>query len=686
VTSAEGAAIVGRNGNADYAGILFPYRWPGENGIREYCLRRDHPELEPDGSGKLKERAKYLWPPGRGNFLYFPPGTDPGWLQEATLPIVLTEGAKKALSLSALAWHGQGDASDRPRFLSIGLPGVWNWRGTTGKAPGPDGSRRKVIGVIPDLERIAYRGRDVTIAFDVNVSTNESVKAARAMLTKELQIRGAKLTWMEWPADVPVGVNGIDDFVGASGPDAALALLATARQPEKQPRVFHDTEYGNAERLVALYGDDLRFCHISGKWFAFDGRRWVEDATADVVRMAKATVRNIYREAADTADQKVREAIVQWARKSERAGQIAAMMKLAESEPGVTVQPHDIDSDKWLLNTLTGTLDLRTGRLRNHARGDLLAKLVPVEYGASAKCPRWTQFLAEVFAQHPDVIPFIQRAVGYSLTADTREECLFLMHGTGRNGKGVFVKTVSAILGDYAGTADFSTFTPRRDEGPRDDVANMRGKRLISAQESREGGALAESLIKWLTGGDKVRARRLYENSYEFEPTHKLWLATNHKPIIRGTDSAIWSRIKLIPFEVSFEGREDRGLKAALLEELPGILAWAVKGCLEWQRHGLEFPESVVKATLEYRDESDHVGRFIQERCVVEEGFSARGSDLYNAYRKWFESGGEEALTQTAFGLRLTERGMKKERGSAGMKYFGIGLGQNERKQKGDTY
>jgi putative DNA primase/helicase len=229
-------------------------------------------------------------------------------------------------------------------------------------------------------------------------------------------------------------------------------------------------------------------------------------------------------------------------------------------------------------------------------------------------------------------------------------------------------------LGEYAGTADFSTFIKRHgDNGPRDDVANMKGKRFFLAQEAREGAALAESLIKWLTGGDRIRARRLYENSSEFDPTHKIWLATNHKPEIRGTDPAIWSRIKLIPFEVSFEGLEDKTLKQTLLDELPGILAWAVKGCTEWQRKGLKFPESVVRATQEYRDESDQVGRFIQDCCVVGGLAQAKARSLYRAYQKWAEDAGEEVLSETAFGTRLSGRfgKVKKETGSW---YTGIGL------------
>jgi putative DNA primase/helicase len=266
-------------------------------------------------------------------------------------------------------------------------------------------------------------------------------------------------------------------------------------------------------------------------------------------------------------------------------------------------------------------------------------------------------------------------AAGYSLTADTREECLFLLHGTGRNGKGTYLKLLAAILGEYAGTADFSTFVATRDDrAPRDDVANMHGKRFIAAQESREGAALAESLIKWLTGGDAVRARRLYENSWEFDPTHKLWLATNHKPIIRGTDPAIWSRIRLIPFDVSFEGKEDRTLKTALMDELPGILAWAIEGCLRWQEEGLPLSASVEKATREYRDESDQLGRFIEERCIVGEFVSVLGRVLYSSYKTWAHDAGEPDLTETAFGRRMTEKGFQKRHTDRGKSYSGIAL------------
>jgi P4 family phage/plasmid primase-like protien len=469
-------------------------------------------------------------------------------------------------------------------------------------------------------------------------------------------------------------------YAERNGKPVMAAPAAPERSAESPPsvetRFCKHTEYGNCERLVKRYRADILYCPDWRKWLVWDGQRWDSDATAEIMRMAKVTVRNIYHEAAEIEDKKLRDATIDWARRSEKAAQLRAMIALAESEPGVPVLAGELDSDQWLVNCPNGTIDLHTGELRLHARTDRITKLAPVEYHPQAQCPVWLAFLDQIFEPHKDLVPFIQRAVGYTLTGNTREQCLFLLHGTGRNGKGVFIKTLAEVLGDYAGTADFSAFVQRKhDIGPRDDVANMKGKRFVSAQESNEGARLAESVIKWLTGGDLVRARRLYENSSEFLPTHKIWLATNHKPTVRGTDVAIWSRIKLVPFDVCFEGREDRGLKDRLRDELPGILTWAVEGCLLWQESGLAFPESVTRATEEYRAENDQVGRFISEQCVKGNAASAMGRALYSAYRKWAEEGGEkEPMTETAFCLRMGEKGFVKEHGRRGSEYMGIGL------------
>jgi putative DNA primase/helicase len=667
VTSPEAAAVVGRNGRGDYSGILFPYILPGHDRVREYRLRRDHPDCEYDKHGRLKQKAKYLSPPGRGNLLYFVPRTPADWLQDLSIPVAVAEGEKKVLALWRLSWH----EADSPRFMPVGLSGVWGWRGITGKTEGPKGDRCDVKGPIPDLDLITWAKRRVYIVFDADVISNEGVAAARRELSRELSRRGAEVFWVALPE--VSGVNGVDDLLAQCGPQAVLSFFDKAT-PAESKRVFKNTDYGNAERLVADYGLNLRFCQPWKKWLCWNEKQWASDETGEVVRLAKATARRIYREAAEIEDDGPRKAAAKWAHESERAERIAAMIKLAQSEPGVPALPAELDSDRWLLNCLNGTIDLRTGKLLPHRRKHLITKLAPVDYDPATTCPRWLRFLEEIFEPHPDIVPFIQRAVGYSLTGDTREECLFLLWGTGRNGKGTFIKIVAAALGDYAGTADFSAFVQRHsDNGPRDDIANMMGKRFVSAQESREGAALAESLVKWLTGGDRVRARRLYENSYEFDPTHKVWLATNHKPAIRGTDPAIWSRLKLVPFEVSFEGREDKTLKQALLRELPGILAWAVEGCRLWQKEGLSFPESVVNATSEYRRDSDQVRRFTEECCTVGQFAQVKARTLYGAYRKWAEQTGEEILSETAFGIRISER-FRKEHKESGTFYAGISL------------
>ncbi len=461
---------------------------------------------------------------------------------------------------------------------------------------------------------------------------------------------------------------------GESAPMGKEAVSAPVSGTE--PRFRPLTELGNAERLIDKHGTDLLFCPDQKQWLIWDGKRFNPDRTQEIMGMGKGTVRSIYSEASAIDDQNRREATASWARRSEKAAQLRAMVALAESEPGVPILATYLDSDTWGLNLLNGTLDLRTGVLRPHRREDRNTKLVPVAYSESAKCPRWLEFLAEIFGPHPDLPGFAQRAIGYSLTGSTREECLFLLYGTGRNGKGVFLRVVSALLGDYGTTADFSMLVQRKQEtGPRDDIANLQGRRFVSAQESGDGARFAEATTKNLTGADLVRARRLYENSIEFLPVFKLWLASNYKPTVRGSDPAIWSRLKLVPFDVSFEGREDRTLKTGLLDELPGILTWAVEGCLRWQEDGLAFPESVVRATAEYRQDNDILARFHSDRCIIASDLRVAAGALYAEYRRWCEAGGEKfIMTATAFGRRMGEKKFQKEHTDRGSVYLGLAV------------
>ncbi len=430
---------------------------------------------------------------------------------------------------------------------------------------------------------------------------------------------------------------------------------------ERQPADGYNlTDLGNAERLVARHGQDLRYCHVWGKWLVWDGRRWAIDATGEVERRAKATIRAIYSEAAaivgdDEASKAQRRALASWAGKSESRGKLEAMIKQAASEPGVAVDPNDLDRDPWLLTVLNGTLDLRTGQLRPHNRADMITRLAPVEYHPDAGAPLWGDFLARIMDNRAGVIEFLQRAVGYSLTGDTSERCMFIAHGNGANGKSTFVETLAAALGDYSLTTPAETLMIKRDTGIPNDVARLRGARFVSASETEEGRRLAESLVKRLTGGtDQVSARFLHGEFFDFRPVGKFWLSTNHRPTIRGTDNAIWSRIRLIPFDVTIPSSEqDKRLPAKLKTELAGILAWAVAGCLAWQREGLDAPAEVEAAGEAYRTEQDQLAGWLAECCE-------QNPNAWTAARAAFDSFKDYApdvrITQTEFGRRLREK------------------------------
>jgi putative DNA primase/helicase len=418
---------------------------------------------------------------------------------------------------------------------------------------------------------------------------------------------------------------------------------------------YNLTDLGNAERFVRDHGEDVRYCYPWRKWLVWTGTRWERDDTGKVHKLAKETVRAIYREASDAEDEDRRKALAKHATQSEAEPKIRAMLELAKSE--APISPDTLDADPWLFNATNGTIYLRTGALREHRREDLITKLAPVEYAPSATAPTWEAFLERVLPGE-DLRTFVQRAAGYSATGDTSEQCMFINHGTGANGKSTFQEIISAALGDYAMRTPTEMLLAKRSDGVPNDVARLKGSRFVSASETEEGRRLAESRIKDLTGQDTITARFMRAEWFDFEPVHKLWLSTNHKPEIRGTDAAIWRRIRLVPWTISIPPAEqDKKLPEKLRAELPGVLAWIVRGCLEWRYKGLHAPDEVRRATVEYRAEMDVVGAFLAECCVLGSDQDVSAADLYKAYGEWCKDTGEAQVKQRRFGGQLTERG-----------------------------
>jgi putative DNA primase/helicase len=560
---------------------------------------------------------------------------------------------------------------DADRLWSLGLPATTN-SGGAGKWTDDYTRQLAAAGV-----------RDVLILPDNDVPGDQHAQqVAQSCHAAGLNVRIITLPGLP-PRQKKHGQD-ISDWLdgGRTVQDLQAAMVAApAWRPETPtpataPPVVdppHLTDVGNAKRLVAAHGTDLRYCAALG-WLVWDGRRWAKDAGA-AMRLAKDTALSMYAEAATLLDPERRKALAAHAMRSEAEPRLRAMLSLAASDAGIQITPEQLDDDPWSLTCQNGTLDLRTGTLHAHRRSALLSKITPIAYDQSAPCPRFQQFLARIFAGDEPVIRFLQKAVGYSLTGDTSEQVMFLLYGTGANGKTTLLKVLMAMLGEYALMTPTDTLLVRRGDSIPNDLARLAGARFVAAVESDGGRRLAEALVKQLTGGDTVCARFLHREFFEFTPQCKLFLAVNHKPRVTGTDHALWRRVRLVPFTIRIPDHEqDRHLVEKLKDEIPGVLRWAVEGCLDWQAHGLGLPEGVRKATAEYRQEQDIVRDFISERCVVEASATETVKDLYTNYVDWCEKSGEKAMTKKGFGMALAERGFEADRTREGRGWRGVRL------------
>ena len=431
------------------------------------------------------------------------------------------------------------------------------------------------------------------------------------------------------------------------------------------------TDMANGQRFAQRHGQDVRQCiYLPQEWLVWDGHHFRPDDTGQVERWAKLTALSIYSEASevvgdDSEAAKLRDDIVKWARSSQHSSRLTAMLTMARSEPKVRVRPEDLDCDAWLFNAANATIDLHTGEALGQRRGDLITKISTVVYDPNASAPRWLAFLDRIFDGNEALISFVQRAVGYSLTGDTSEQVIIILYGTGANGKTTLLLILSRLMGDYGQWSEFSTFLMKDRDAIRNDLAALKGARLVSAAESTQGRRLDETVIKQVTGGDVIRARFLRREFFEYQPAFKLWLATNHKPEIRGTDLAIWRRIRLIPFEVTIPDEEqDRHLSEKLMTELPGVLNWALEGLAAWRDHGLGYPDEVRSATEEYRAEQDYLLEFLSDVTSDERQGHALRNNLYLSYQQWCKKNGEKTLGSKRFSQMMVDRGY--ERGQFG--------------------
>ena len=443
-----------------------------------------------------------------------------------------------------------------------------------------------------------------------------------------------------------------------------------------QPNPKNPTDAGNALRLVKLFGSNIRYVYEFNSWIYWDGVRWLTDNDGHMYRLAKETARSIAQEAANENDESRRRSLMQHALKSENKQQLDSMVQVAKTEEGVTISQVELDQDKYLLGTPNGVVNLKTGGLIDNSKNSMITKQAGTAYDRNAKCPKWLKFVDEITDGNKELANYLKRIVGYSLTGDTREHKLFFLHGFGANGKSVFVTTIQDLLGDYSMQTPVSTIMTKGRGSINNDIARLRGARFVATTETEEGSRFNESEVKLIIGGDIIAARFLHQNYFEYKPQFTLWISGNHKPV-PGDSYSIWRRIILIPFDVRFSGdKKDKGLARKLRGELPGILNWAVEGCLEWQDKGLKTPQVILDATKDYQTEMDRINSWMQDCCIdkASNHCSTTASDLYKSYKGWADDNGEWRMNQRILGTKLAERGYQKRRESRGWVYKGIKL------------
>ena len=633
--------------HSDQRGRLEVARVPMFDAKLQPCSNFDLALVSPDFEKGMSEKGKPV-----GLFVTIDDPPKPGDV------VLVTEGVKDSAALHSLGFKAVGlptckMAAKFARVFAGCHVVIVPDRDTTGEDSAKVTAAR--------LKGVAASVRIATLPGELKAKDGDGVREVLASKDGEAMLRQAVEDAVVWQPTTEAEAE-TDDV----GDEWTMLREAKGR-----------TDRANSRRFLNQFGDRVRYCHPWSKWLTWDGARWQIDDGGAVMRLAMATADSVWHDAKECLTKDV----VDFAVATSGHGKLSAMLKLAAADAPVAVD--HLDANPWLLNCSNGTVDLRTGELRPHRREDNLTKLCPTNFKPDAGSYHFDRFLEGVF--DGSTIDFMQRFFGYCLTGDVREQILAVFHGIGSNGKSTLLKAIEDTLGtDFSTAAPPSLLIEKKTEAHPTELAGLFGKRLVIAQETNHGARLAEATVKLLTGGDVISARRMREDFWTFPPTHKVVLVTNHRPRIVGNDHAIWRRLVLVPFARKFwnpdkgetgpaELRQDKTLPAKLKAEAEGILAWMVQGCLEWQRSGLQIPDSVRAATAEYRSEQDTLGRFAETCCIRSTAVRVKFSSLYGELEKWCNDGGDNVPSKRFVGSWLKDQGFKEQQAN-GRWYLGIAL------------
>jgi P4 family phage/plasmid primase-like protien len=628
VTNAEARNDYGLRAprKADLSGTVFPYFGRESNEIEYARVRRNNFD-EDAGEGKYHANSAA----DADRILYGYPGA---WerLDDKRTKVVLVEAEKSVLACEAWAQRMK-----RTDLVFLGMGGCHGWED-------------KKRGILPDMA--TCRGHEVIALLDANVLDNKQVKAARIGLTAFLQSIACPVLHATLPKEDDV--NGPDDYL-AHHTDAEFAALLDAAVPAA---VAPYSEHALAERLADENRDKL--IHVAGLgWHVYDGKRWKSDDDGKAVLLAQQLCKDAAGERSKDSEQiklrsrRTREAV------------------LNEAQPHLAVSLDKLDFDFMLLNTPNGTVDLRTGKMREAERGDYITKLAGASPSAS-KPARWIKFLDEITDGDKELQSYLQRLAGYCLTGLATEQEVYFLYGSGANGKSVFVNALMEAMGEYAATAPSEVLMMTHNPQHSTSIAALRGARLVAVSEVEDGSRWAESKLKELSGGTFVKARFMRQDEFTFKPQLKLVISGNHKPRLRNVDESMTRRLRLLPFTKRIpENKRDTKLQQKLSAELDGILQWAIDGCLAWQRDGMQTPAVVRDASKEYFQMQDALGLWLEERTTAGKQYKEASSELYGNYKRWCEANGEYVLAQREFSQKLMARGFIAAKiGGSGIMHF----------------